>query len=82
MDAYDEIYSVSDLHLGGEGGEAQIFDSGSLLADTIRLVADRAGAGKRVALVLNGDIVDFLAEPGARYFDAVGAPAKLARIAA
>ncbi|MCC6873663.1 MAG: metallophosphoesterase [Sandaracinaceae bacterium] len=82
MDTYDEIYSVSDLHLGGEGSGAQIFDSGSLLADTIRLVADRAGAGKRVALVLNGDIVDFLAEPGARYFDAVGAPAKLARIAA
>ena len=82
MNTYDELYVVSDLHFGGERDEArnlnfQIFDQGAELAGLIRHVAARAG---KVALVLNGDIVDFLAEKPARYLDPISAPVKLQRI--
>jgi UDP-2,3-diacylglucosamine pyrophosphatase LpxH len=77
---FDEVYSVSDLHLGGARG-FQIFDQGELLGATIRALAARPPE-RDVALVLNGDVVDFLAEPGATYLDVQGATPKLARIAA
>lgn len=79
---FDEVHVVSDLHLGGAPG-FQIFHEGRRLANTIRGLARRPA--RRVALVLNGDIVDFLAEvqaaDGALYLDHAGALAKLQRIA-
>lgn len=77
---FDEVYSVSDLHLGGVKG-FQIFDQGDLLARTVHMIA-ALPPGRRVALVLNGDVVDFLAEPEARYLDVEGAHEKLKRIEA
>lgn len=75
---FDELYVISDLHMGGEAG-FQIFDQGARLAATINALAKRPAA-KRVGLLINGDLVDFLAEPGATYFDPLGAVRKLARI--
>lgn len=76
--SFDEVYSVSDLHLGGVKG-FQIFDQGDLLARTVRMIA-ALPPERRVALVLNGDVVDFLAEPEAKYLDVQGARDKLKRI--
>lgn len=77
---FDSLYSVSDLHLGGgPGPELQIFNRGNLLARTIDLLTVRPAA-ERVALVLNGDIVDFLAEEDAKVFDPDKASEKLGRI--
>jgi len=75
---FDEVYVISDLHLGGAAG-FQIFGSAQELVALIDYVRDRPSA--QVALVINGDSVDFLAEPGARYFDPNGANDKLDRIA-
>ncbi len=78
MDQLDQLHAVSDLHLGGAPGH-QIFDRGPLLAGAIDALRERA-ADARVGLVLNGDIVDFLAAPGATYLDPFGAVAKLEAI--
>lgn len=75
---FDEIHVVSDLHLGGMPG-FQIFCQGDTLAAMIRGLA-AAPASRRVGLVLNGDIVDFLAESPAAYLDPAGAIEKLKRI--
>jgi UDP-2,3-diacylglucosamine pyrophosphatase LpxH len=79
---FDELYSVSDLHMGGDVNAAepspQIFNSSAELAKLIGHLKERPG---KVALVINGDMVDFLAEPGATAFDAEGAVNKLTRIA-
>jgi hypothetical protein len=78
MDQLDQLHAVSDLHLGGAPGH-QIFDQGALLGATIDKLRARAPEAK-IALVLNGDIVDFLAAPGATYLDPYGAVAKLEAI--
>lgn len=61
---YDELWVVSDIHMGGErtaDRNFQIFRRGARLAAVIdRLKAVRPG--EQVALVLNGDIIDSLAE--------------------
>ena len=75
---FDELHVISDLHLGGAAG-FQIFAQGQRLAATIRSLAMRAAT--KQALVLNGDIVDYLAEAPASYFDGRNAIAKLRRIA-
>jgi UDP-2,3-diacylglucosamine pyrophosphatase LpxH len=75
---FDELYVISDLHLGGKTG-FQIFDSGEALASLIEHLRLTAPA-KRVALVINGDFVDFLAEMPAKPFDPAGAVEKLERI--
>lgn len=81
IDRYDELHVVSDLHLGGaniNGKNFQIFNQGERLAGFIRnLLARSAG---RIGLVLNGDIVDFLAESPACYLDTERAIQKLDRI--
>ena len=74
---FDEMYVISDLHLGGAPG-FQIFNSGKELVALIDYIRDRPAA--KAALTINGDSVDFLAEPGARYFDPNGANDKLDRI--
>lgn len=67
VDSFDELYSVSDLHLGGIPGAA-VFDSSEQLAALIAWAAQRA-QGRRLCFVIGGDIVDFLAFAGARTFN-------------
>src|SRR5262245_37050106 len=58
---FDELFVVSDIHMGGDAG-FQIFNRGKRLGAFIRHVAGERPEGD-VALVLNGDVVDSLAEP-------------------
>ncbi len=61
---FDELYVVSDLHLGGcrdEQLDFQIFKHGQRLAAFVRHARD-ARPDDDVALVLNGDVFDSLAE--------------------
>jgi UDP-2,3-diacylglucosamine pyrophosphatase LpxH len=80
--AFDELYVVSDIHMGGKPG-FQIFNRGRRLAAFIdRVASERKEAD--VALVLNGDIVDSLAEPnitGYVALDGDSAVGMMARIA-
>src|SRR5262245_33342096 len=76
---FDELYSVSDLHMGGETPGAQIFASGAELASLIQYVRELP-AEKSIVFVINGDAVDFLAAPDAKAFDPDGAETKLDRI--
>lgn len=78
---FDELYSISDLHLGGTPG-FQIFNSGAEVEKLVNALraADSERPDRRVALVVNGDLVDFLAERPARHFDPAGAVDKLSRI--
>lgn len=68
---FDELFVVSDLHLGGEPG-LQLFAAGEEFdcwVTEIVLPALRPKRGRRprrVAIVINGDFVDFLADPEAR----------------
>lgn len=75
---FDELYVISDLHLGGPPG-FQIFNSGgelTRLIDHLRTTTPK----KKIALLINGDFVDFLAEQPALHFDPAGAIRKLNRI--
>lgn len=74
---FDALYSVSDLHLGGAPGQ-QVFDQGELLAATIRKLAEARDGP--VAFVINGDFVDFLADPKAEYFAGENAVARLSAV--
>jgi UDP-2,3-diacylglucosamine pyrophosphatase LpxH len=76
---FDEMYAVSDLHLGGPTG-FQIFDAGQTFARLVDHLCSRANKQRRVALLVNGDLVDFLAERPFVHFDPVGAVDKLDRI--
>jgi UDP-2,3-diacylglucosamine pyrophosphatase LpxH len=58
---YDELYVVSDLHLGGQPG-FQIFKQGPRLGKLIRQLA-KSPRNRDVGLVLNGDTIDSLAAP-------------------
>ena len=60
---YDEIHVVSDLHMGGKSG-FQILRETKRLAAFVRWVSSRRADG-RVALILNGDVIDTLAENSA-----------------
>jgi hypothetical protein len=77
---FKQLHVVSDLHLGGPCG-FQIFNQGQVLASFIELVALREPK-ENVASVLNGDIVDFLAEDSPMYLDATGAAITLAALQA
>jgi UDP-2,3-diacylglucosamine pyrophosphatase LpxH len=57
---FDELHVISDIHMGGAPG-FQILRETRRLAGFVRWVASQRPDG-RVALVLNGDIVDTLAE--------------------
>jgi UDP-2,3-diacylglucosamine pyrophosphatase LpxH len=66
------LYVISDLHLGGRAGAPpargfRINTHVPLLGEFVRRIARRAAATRdasRVELVINGDIVDFLAQEG------------------
>lgn len=60
MPKFDEIHVISDLHMGGQPG-FQILRETQRLAGYIQWVAEQCPAGE-VALVLNGDVIDTLAE--------------------
>jgi UDP-2,3-diacylglucosamine pyrophosphatase LpxH len=75
---FDEIHVISDLHLGGAEG-FQIFGSTVELSGLIVSLAN-AGSGVKVALVINGDFVDFLAEQPAAHFSPSDAVQKLQRV--
>jgi UDP-2,3-diacylglucosamine pyrophosphatase LpxH len=76
-ECFSELHCVSDLHLGGPPGR-QIFDQGGRLAKLIDHL--RARKAPRLGLVINGDVVDFLAEDSALYLDPTQAIFKLSRI--
>ena len=77
LQTFHELHVVSDLHLGGKPG-FQIFSQGKTLASLVRYLA--RPSDREIGLVLNGDIVDFLAEAPAAYLDPKGAIDKLQRI--
>ncbi len=61
---FKELYVVSDIHLGGRRDDQdnfQIFNRGERLGTLIRHIAGQH-VDEDVALVLNGDIIDSLAE--------------------
>lgn len=79
MRSFAELSVISDLHLGGLPG-FQIFNQGARLAKTIEGLAARVSTP--AALVLNGDVFDFLAEEpvAPTGLDPAGILAKLERI--
>jgi len=84
---YQTVYVISDLHLGGyveryrdEMRDYRIFQDGAALAWFIRDVVLTDPSTGRIALVINGDLVDFLAVKDATYFDWKGADRKLTEI--
>ncbi len=75
---FDQVYVISDLHMGGPPGH-QIFGQQDLLCSFIDHL--RTDAQGECALVINGDMIDFLAQPGAICFDPAGAIDQLDNIA-
>jgi UDP-2,3-diacylglucosamine pyrophosphatase LpxH len=76
---FDELFVVSDLHLGGDPG-FQIFRESERLGRFIAGLAEHA-RGRRVGLVLAGDVFDSLPflSPGTYvYLDAAGLVRRLA----
>ena len=76
---FDELHVISDLHFGGEHPGAQIFGSTAELSWLVDHLA-AADPKRQIALAINGDFIDFLAELPSVYFDPMGAIAKLNRI--
>ena len=76
---FDVIYSISDLHIS-VCGQRQIFFAGDLLAATIDNLRQDIEDNQRVALVINGDFIDFLALSDAKLFDREKAASKLLSI--
>ena len=75
---YDELCVVSDIHMGGRPG-FQILKESKRLANFIRSLGRQRPDG-RVALVLNGDIIDSLAEDIGGYIAADDAVTMMTRI--
>ena len=64
LPTFDELYVVSDIHMGGSKdseGDFQIFNRGERLGAFARHIAELR-PNDEVALVLNGDVIDSLAE--------------------
>lgn len=79
----ESILVISDLHLGGDEKFAICTAEGQrLLAEFLGWVAARQEKDKNIHLVVNGDSVDFLAEPEFQVFtsDDASATAKLRAI--
>jgi len=58
--AFDAIHVISDIHMGGKPGFQILRETARLAGFVDRLRTERPG--QRLALVLNGDVVDTLAE--------------------
>jgi UDP-2,3-diacylglucosamine pyrophosphatase LpxH len=76
---YDEVHVISDLHMGGDKPDFQILRETKRLAGFIRWVSEQAPNGN-VALVLNGDVIDTLAEEVGGYIATANAVSTLQRI--
>ncbi|HRI12793.1 MAG TPA: metallophosphoesterase [Verrucomicrobiota bacterium] len=66
LPTFDQLHVISDLHLGGAKGR-QIFTSTREARGFLKHLSAIADA--QVGLVINGDLVDFLAEDNAQCFD-------------
>lgn len=75
---FDELHVVSDIHMGGLPG-FQILREGKRLASFIRWVGQQRTDGY-VGLVLNGDVIDSLAEDIGGYVAADQAETMITRI--
>lgn len=75
---FDDLYVISDLHLGGPP-DFQIFKQGRRLAGLLRRLA-RERPDREVALVINGDMIDSLAEEIDGYIAVERAEAMMERI--
>lgn len=75
---FEEIHVISDIHMGGKPG-FQILRETQRLANFIRWLTAQQ-PGERVALVLNGDVIDTLAEDVSGYVAVDEAEATLERI--
>lgn len=67
---FTSVYSVSDIHLGGAKDDKvdfQIFANGERLATFIGSITNDEAEDSTIALVLNGDVIDSLAEDGVEY---------------
>lgn len=64
--AYDEVHVISDIHMGGAEPSFQVLRETKRLAGYIQWVGKQNPAGQ-VALVLNGDVFDTLAEKSSDY---------------
>src|SRR5215471_2650788 len=78
LPAYDELHVISDLHMGGAPG-FQILGETARLAAFVRWVRGQRPDGQ-VALLLNGDVVDTLAEDIQGYLAIETAVATVERI--
>lgn len=76
--SYDEVHVISDIHMGGLPG-FQILRETKRLAGYIGWVAGQSPQGQ-VALVLNGDVFDTLAENSSDYVAANDAVQVVSRI--
>jgi UDP-2,3-diacylglucosamine pyrophosphatase LpxH len=78
---YDDLYVISDLHMGGKPG-FQIMNRGQRLASFIHQLAagPSAESARRVGLVINGDVIDTLAEDFAGYIAVAEAEHILERV--
>jgi UDP-2,3-diacylglucosamine pyrophosphatase LpxH len=77
--SFEAVFVISDLHLGDDPARS-MFQDDARLGQFIDHVASQR-PNERVALVLNGDIVDLLAGPHGRRFDPEGAASKVDEIA-
>jgi len=75
---YDELYVISDIHMGGKRG-FQILKHGPRLGAFIEHIAN-VQPHQQVALVLNGDVIDSLAEDIEGYVAMGEAPRMMQRI--
>jgi len=75
---FEEIHVISDIHMGGNP-DGQILLETQRLANFIRWVTAQR-SNERVALVLNGDVIDTLAEDISGYVAVADAEATLERI--
>ena len=78
LPAFDEVHVISDIHMGGKSG-FQILRETGRLGNFIDWVAKQRPDG-RVALVLNGDVFDTLAEDIRGYVAVDEAAATVQRI--
>jgi UDP-2,3-diacylglucosamine pyrophosphatase LpxH len=78
LPAFDEVHVISDLHMGGRAG-FQILRETKRLANFILRLSKQRPQG-RVALVLNGDVFDTLAEDVKGYVAVDDAQAAVDRI--
>lgn len=78
LPTFDELHAISDLHMGGRPGFQILRESGRLANFILRLAQQRPEG--RVALVLNGDVFDTLAEDVAGYVAIDDAEATVRRI--